>query len=93
MLNLSTILEASARENPEKEAIIFMDRRITYQEINGAANAVANALLEAGIQKGDKVALMCPNLPYFPVAYYRGIGRDHFRGVGWYCLLAFCPDW
>ncbi|MBW1892625.1 MAG: long-chain fatty acid--CoA ligase [Deltaproteobacteria bacterium] len=70
MLNLATILEASAVENPEKEAIIFMDRRITYQEINGAANAVANALLEAGIQKGDKVALMCPNLPYFPIAYY-----------------------
>ncbi len=70
MFNLSTILETSAREYPEKEAIVFKDKRIKYEEVNGAANAVANALLEAGIQKGDKVALMCPNLPYFPIAYY-----------------------
>ena len=33
-------------------------------------NRVANALVEMGIGHDDKVALLCPNLPYFPVIYY-----------------------
>ncbi|HFE66726.1 MAG TPA: long-chain fatty acid--CoA ligase, partial [Chloroflexi bacterium] len=41
-----------------------------YAQINGAANQVANGLVAAGIQPGDKVALSCPNLPYFPIVYY-----------------------
>ena len=71
MLNLSTILESSARNYPEKEAIVFRDRRITYEELNAATNILANGLVEtAGIKPGDKVALSCPNLPYFPIVYY-----------------------
>src|SRR5205823_4279046 len=35
-----------------------------------AANQVANLLVERGIGAGDKVAISCPNLPYFPVIYY-----------------------
>ena len=35
-----------------------------------AANQVANLLVERGIEPGDKVALTCPNLPYFPIVYY-----------------------
>src|SRR4051794_18007031 len=34
------------------------------------ANQVANLLVSRGIEPGDKVALSCPNLPYFPVIYY-----------------------
>ncbi len=71
MLNLSIILETSARNYPHKEAVVFRDRRITYEELNAAANIVANGLTEiAGIKPGDKVALSCPNLPYFPIVYY-----------------------
>jgi long-chain acyl-CoA synthetase len=71
MLNLSTILETSARIYPHQEAVVFRDRRITYEEVNAAANIVANGLTEtAGIKPGDKVALSCPNLPYFPIVYY-----------------------
>ena len=71
MLNLSTILETSARNYPHNEAVVFRDRRITYEELNGAANIVANGLTEtAGIKPGDKVVLLCPNLPYFPIVYY-----------------------
>ena len=43
--------------------------RLTYAQVDGAANQVAN-LLFWGIQPGDKVALSCPNLPYFPIVYY-----------------------
>ena len=70
MLNLASVLEHSAKELPTKEALIFGDKRFTYQQINAVANQVANALNDAGIQKGDKIALSCLNLPYFPMIYY-----------------------
>src|SRR5690349_24358793 len=34
------------------------------------ANQVANLLVELGVERGDRVAPTCPNLPYFPVIYY-----------------------
>ncbi|MEL6835417.1 MAG: long-chain fatty acid--CoA ligase [Bacteroidota bacterium] len=70
MLNLSVLLEDSARRFPAKDAFVFMDTRLTYAQVNGAANQVANGLRAAGIQAGDKVALSCLNLPYFPIIYF-----------------------
>ncbi|MFJ2758946.1 AMP-binding protein [Nocardioides sp. NPDC087217] len=70
MLNLSVLLEDSARKYPDREALVLGDSRLTYAQVNAAANQVANLLIERGIQPGDKVALSCPNLPYFPVIYY-----------------------
>lgn len=70
MLNLSVIIEDSARRYPNKDAFVFMDTRMTFAQINGAANQVANGLIAAGIQPGDKVGLSCFNLPYFPIAFF-----------------------
>lgn len=70
MLNLATLLENNIHENPTKTAVIFGETRLSYAQINGAANQIANGLKAAGIVKGDKVALSCPNLPYFPMVYY-----------------------
>ena len=70
MLNLSVLLEDSARRYPAREALVLGDTRLTYAQVNGAANQVANLLVERGIKPGDKVALSCPNLPYFPIVYY-----------------------
>ena len=70
MLNLSVILEDSAKRYPMKPAFTFMDTALSYAQINGAANMVANGLKARGIKAGDKVALSCPNLPYFPIIYF-----------------------
>lgn len=70
MLNLSVLLEESARRYPQEEAIIFDDTRLSFAQVNGAANQIAAALQEIGIRPGDKVALSCPNLLYFPMVYY-----------------------
>lgn len=70
MFNLATLLEESTRRCPSKTAIIFNDMSLSYAQLNGAANQVAQGLVNKGIQKGDKVALSCPNLPYFPIVYY-----------------------
>ncbi len=69
-LNLASIVSHHARLAPRKEAIVWGDVRLTYGEIDGLSNRVANALVEMGIGHGDKVALCCPNLPFFPIVYY-----------------------
>ncbi len=70
MLNLSVILEDSTRNYPTKPAFTFMDTTLSYAQVNGAANMVANGLKAKGIKAGDKVALSCFNLPYFPIIYF-----------------------
>ncbi|RYJ05422.1 MAG: long-chain fatty acid--CoA ligase, partial [Actinomycetales bacterium] len=70
MANLASFLETSAQQYPDRTAIVFGDTELTFPQVNGAANQVANLLVSRGIQPGDKVALSCPNLPYFTIAYY-----------------------
>ena len=70
MYNLSVLLEDSARRYPDRDAVVFGDMRLNYATVNAFANQIANALVAKGIKPGDKVALSCPNLPYFPIVYY-----------------------
>lgn len=70
MFNLATFLEETAQRLPSKAAVVFNDSTLTYAQLNGAASQVAQGLVASGIEKGDKVALSCPNLPYFPIVYY-----------------------
>jgi len=70
MHNLSNLLEDSARTHPERDALVLGSTRLTYRQVDAAANQVANLLVDRGIRPGDKVALMCPNLPHFSIVYY-----------------------
>jgi long-chain acyl-CoA synthetase len=70
VLNLAMVLEDSARNVPTRDAVVLGSSRMTYAEVDEAANRVANLLVSVGVEPGDKVALSCPNLPYFPIAYY-----------------------
>jgi long-chain acyl-CoA synthetase len=69
-LNLASVIEHHARLTPEREAIVWNEMRFTFGQLNGLANRVANALVAMGVGYGDKVALACPNLPFFPIVYY-----------------------
>ncbi|MGZ3638976.1 MAG: AMP-binding protein, partial [Ktedonobacterales bacterium] len=70
MLNLAMLLEDNANKYPDHDAIVFGNTRLTYARLNAAACQVANGLVARGIGPGDNVALSCPNVPYFPIAYY-----------------------
>lgn len=70
MLNLAIFLEQTARLQPAQDAVVFMETRLSWAQLNRAANQVAAGLQALGIGRGDKVALSCPNLPFFPIAYY-----------------------
>ncbi len=68
--NLASLLEDSTERYPDREAIVLGDTRLSYAQVNGAANMVANLLAARGIGRGDKVALSCANLPYFSMVYF-----------------------
>jgi long-chain acyl-CoA synthetase len=67
---LHEFLEKTANEHPEKAAIAYFRREITYAELNSLASRFAGALAALGVKKGDGVALFLPNIPQFVIAYY-----------------------
>jgi long-chain acyl-CoA synthetase len=69
-LNLGTILQAAAADRPKHAALRMDDRVLTYAQLDRAARGVATSLRARGIQPGDKVALLIPNVPEFTIAYY-----------------------
>src|SRR5918994_7428188 len=70
MPNLSSLLEGSAASYPDRTAVVLGETRLTYAQVDAAANQVANLLVSRGIGPGDKVALTCPNTPHFPIVYH-----------------------
>ena len=69
-LNLAAIIEQHARRRPDRVAVVFGETRMTFGELDAWANRIAGGLAASGIRRGDHVALLCPNLPYFPAAYF-----------------------
>jgi fatty-acyl-CoA synthase len=65
-----SFLERSARVWPDKIAVVYGRRRITYAELAAEAMKVARALRASGVEPGDRVAYLMPNLPEMLVAHY-----------------------
>jgi long-chain acyl-CoA synthetase len=55
---------------PEREAIVFRDCVVTFRELEGLVNALANALLTLGIGRGDRVCLYMTNRPEYVIAFF-----------------------
>ena len=69
-LNLASVLEHHAMLMPERVAITCAGTQVTYGELDAHAARIAAGLHAIGIGPGDHVALSCPNVPWFPAAYY-----------------------
>jgi long-chain acyl-CoA synthetase len=69
-LNLASVLEHRALLTPDRVALTFRDMNFTYAQLNARAAQIASGLHALGIAPGDHVALSCPNVPWFPLAYY-----------------------
>ena len=63
-------LERSAEVYPDKVAIVHGDRRTTYRDFAGEATRLARALQASGIEAGDRVAYLCPNIPELLIAHF-----------------------
>jgi long-chain acyl-CoA synthetase len=70
MLNLAVLLEGTTREVPDRPAVVQGNTTLTYAQLDAAASQVANGLIARGVALGDRVAISCPNLLYFPIVYY-----------------------
>ncbi|MCL6610743.1 MAG: long-chain fatty acid--CoA ligase [Peptococcaceae bacterium] len=69
-MNLPLKLAEQSRLNPEKEAIVYHDQRITYRQLNTMIDKLANGLMQLGILPGDRVLLVMENCPEFIISYY-----------------------
>ena len=63
-------IQETAREFSDKNAILFNENKITYAQLDDITNRLANGLKDVGIQAGDRIALLMPNLPHFIFSYY-----------------------
>jgi fatty-acyl-CoA synthase len=65
-----SFLERSARVWPDKVGVIYGGRRLTYSELADGAQRVARALQASGVEPGDRVAYLMPNLPEMLIAHF-----------------------
>ncbi len=69
-LGLPQVLEEVVHRFKKREAIRFENRTYTYQEMDEESNKVAGGLASLGITKGDRVAMMLPNIPEFLFTFF-----------------------
>jgi long-chain acyl-CoA synthetase len=69
-VTLQEILQRTAEKYPDKVAIAYSEREITYAQLDLLSNMFANALASLGVEKSDQVALFLPNIPQFVIAYF-----------------------
>lgn len=67
---LYQFLQETAERVPDKKALNFMGKEMTFREILTEAKKLANYLQKLGLKKGDRVASMLPNTPQAVVTYY-----------------------
>jgi fatty-acyl-CoA synthase len=69
-LNPLSFLQRSALVYPDRVAVVHEDRRYTYRQFGERVNRLASALRRAGLEKGDRVAFICPNIPALLEAHF-----------------------
>jgi long-chain acyl-CoA synthetase len=75
-VRIDSFLEDSAARTPDKVALVFGDRRLTYAEIDRACNRLAAGLREAGVRRGDRVAIYLENCPEAVIAIFAVLKAD-----------------
>jgi long-chain acyl-CoA synthetase len=70
MTSISSLLDRSAARYPDHPALRMDDLVLSYAQLREAAGRMSTLLASAGIEPGDRVGLMLPNVPAFPVAFY-----------------------
>jgi long-chain acyl-CoA synthetase len=69
-MNLGKMFADSCSTYKDNTALVYENSRITFSRMDAAVNSLANRLKSVGIVRGDKVAIMLPNTPEFPITYF-----------------------
>jgi fatty-acyl-CoA synthase len=70
VLTPANFIKRSVEVYPNKLAVVNGNQRFTYSQFNQRVNQLASALKNIGIQQGDKVAFICPNIPPMLEAHF-----------------------
>ena len=68
--NIATILTETAEKHGDRIALKLEGSEVSYQQVEEGSARVAGLLKAKGIEEGDRVAVMLPNVPYFALVYY-----------------------
>ena len=74
-MNICEHLSGPAQISPRKTAILFESHTLTYEQLDELSIAAADQLGRVGVNAGDRVAIMLPNVPAFAVWYYGALRR------------------
>jgi long-chain acyl-CoA synthetase len=85
--NLASILTDSAAEHGDKTAIKLDDTELSYELLDEGSARVAGMLREKGVEPGDRVGVMLPNVPYFGGSLLGGVDSRPPRSRN-VCVLA-----
>ena len=69
-MNICEHLTVTARLFPDKEAVVFEGQRYTFADLERLSQFAAQSLNQAGVVRGDRVAIWLPNVPAFIIWYY-----------------------
>jgi long-chain acyl-CoA synthetase len=69
-VNLVSLLDDSALRHPDRVALAHRRRAVTFTQLQRASVRVAGLLARAGVDAGDRVGIVLPNVPEFAAAYY-----------------------
>ena len=72
-MNIGYLLHNSAGKYPEKTALVSDEGRWVYEELNQRTNRLAGAMLNAGLKKMDRIALLLYNSRYFVEVYFAAV--------------------
>src|SRR5690348_9771506 len=67
---LTWLLDRAVSHYPDRTALIYYGRRLSYAQLAHYAHRFAAALQRLGVNKGERVALALPNIPQYPIAFY-----------------------
>lgn len=70
---ITSYLAKRAQESPDRPAVIFYGRSITYRELDDLSNKFANYLIDQGYGKGDFIAIHLFNCPQYLIAHFGGM--------------------
>ncbi len=68
--NLARVLTDAAEKSAEAIAVKLDDTEVSYGLLAEGSARMSSILKEKGVEPGDRVGIMLPNVPYFPIAYY-----------------------
>src|SRR5690625_4030252 len=67
---LGDLLTRTAARYPDKQAFLFQERKVTYEQLANLVNQTAHGMLEVGIQKGNRLALLSKNSLDFVISIF-----------------------